>query len=235
MSKGTGWVKRAWDRIKQFTTLAVNATWNRLVGPVARCAAWLVCWTWRTVRPTLIRALWANWKIHRGPVCDIDSEERTWRDRLQACPAEERGLAVSTLLSVFESDQNRIRGVESKARGVLQSASLVFAGDAVALNVAFREEAARATLAIWLVVVSAVYLGTALGATLYVDKLGPRHVLSLEDVLPADRAGSRLVGAIKLNQSSSLARTNLTESAIFDVARSLVTAAAALGAALLAI
>ena len=118
---------------------------------------------------------------------------------------------------------------------MLQSASLVFAGDAVALNLAFREEAARATLAIWLVVVSAVYLGTALGATLYVDKLGPRHVLSLEDVLPADRAGSRLVGAIKLNQSSSLARTNLTESAIFDVARSLVTAAVALGAALLAI
>ena len=67
---------------------------------------------------------------------------------------------------------------------MLQSASLVFAGDAVALNLAFREEAARATLAIWLVVVSAVYLGTALGATLYVDKLGPRHVLSLEDVLP---------------------------------------------------
>ena len=130
-------------------------------------------------------------------MCEIDSEEKTWRERLQACPAEERGLAVSTLLSVFESDQNRIRGVESKARGVLQSASLVFAGDAVALNLALREEASRATLAIWLVAVSAVYLGTALGAALYVDKPGPRHVLSLEDVLPPDRAGSRLVGAIK--------------------------------------
>ena len=33
MSRSTGWVKRAWDRIKQFTTLAIRACADRWGNP----------------------------------------------------------------------------------------------------------------------------------------------------------------------------------------------------------
>ena len=56
---------------------------------------------------------------------------------------------------------------------------------------------------------------------------GARHVLDPGDVLPSERAGAALASAIRLNRAASIPRTNLTESAIFDVARALVVAAAA--------
>ncbi len=195
---------------------------------------WILSPVWRIVRPTLIPAWRANRKLGEGETHHLGSDRSNWYDKLQACPPEERELAVATLLSVFESDQDRIRGVESKARGVLQTAGLVFAGDAVAINLAVTQHGAYSTIVFYLVGVSSLYLAAAIWAALCVDKPGQRHVLDLEDVTPPARAGSALAVATSRNRIASISRTNLTESAIFDAARALVWAAAALVATVLA-
>lgn len=202
--------------------------WEPVIRPVARAAMWLVRCIWITVRPSLFRALWVNRRIRKIPEHIAEREEANWRRRLRASTREDQELAVSILLTGYESDQNRIRGIESKALGVLQSAGIVFAGDVAALTLATRENASHAQLAIWLVVASWVYLVAALGASLFVAKPGQRFVFSNADLLPADLAGARLAIASRLNQAASIARSNLTESAIFDAARAFATAAAAL-------
>ena len=226
--------RRAIDASKQVSVAVGRMVWNRVVCPVVLVVRWLLSRIWRLIRPTLIRAWWANRKLSQDTTTPPDGDQSRWQETLRAYPAEQRELAVTTLLSIFESDQDRIRGVESKARGVLQTASLVFAGDAVALNLAV-ERGFRLVIVVWLVVVSGLYLVAAIGAALYVDKPGERHVLSPDDVLPSERAGATLAVATALNRSASISRTNLTESAIFDVARALVVAAAAVVVGVIAI
>ena len=234
----TSWLKRTLIATKLITTPFLKFI-QRLAPPSKRCILLIITWDYRKVyriiMPTLFRALWANKKIAKVPRLDTDQEVSDWQAKLRNCTYEEREYAVNTLFSLFESDQNRIRGVESKARGVMQTAGLVLAGDAVALNLALREETSRSALVIWLVAVSGVYLLTALVASLYVEKPGRRYVLDTDNVLPPEIAGSELAIATKLNRSGSIARTNLTESAIFDVARALVIAALALVTALLTV
>lgn len=226
--------RRAWGAGKQASVAVIRMVWDRVVCPVVLAVRWLLSQIWKLVRPTLIRAWWANRKLSQDTMTQPDGDESSWQETLRAYLLEQRELAVTTLLSIFESDQDRIRGVESKARGVLQTASLVFAGDAVALNLAV-ERGSRPVIVVWLVVLSGLYLVAAIGATLYVDKPGERHVLSPDDVLPTERAGATLAVATTLNRSASISRTNLTESAIFDVARALVVAAVAVVVAVIAI
>lgn len=202
--------------------------WEPVIRPAARVAIWLVRCVWITARPSLFRALWVNRRIPKIPEHIAEREEADWRRRLRASTREDQELAVNILLTGHESDQNRIRGIESKALGVLQSAGIVFAGDVAALTLATRENASHAQLAIWLVVASWAYLVAALGASLFVAKPGQRFVFSNADLLPPDLAGARLAIASRLNQAASIARSNLTESAIFDAARAFATAAVAL-------
>lgn len=181
------------------------------------------------VRPTLFHALCANRKISNY-LKSSDLELSDWQAKLRDTNYKEREYAVNTLFSLFDSDQNRIRSVEHKARGVMQTAGLVFTGDAIVINLALREE--TPSWIIWLVAASGVYLLTALVASLYVEKPTRLHVLDPDNVLPVELAGSELVTSIELNRRGSIARTNLTESAIFDVARALFLAFIALLVAL---
>ena len=203
-----------------------------LIRPASRLAAWLASRFWRIVRPTLFEIYSANRRISKVSELDVDSEEADWHTKLQDLMPDERALTVSTLWSVYESDQNRIRGIESKALGVLQIASLVFAGDVAALTLALRQGAWHPKLAIWLVAVSCVYLGMALVASVSVAKPCPRYMLKPADVLPPELVGARLAMATLLNEPTSIARSNLTTSAIFDVLRALIAVAAALVAAI---
>ncbi len=173
--------------------------------------------------------------LHKDPERIDDGYEEEWRTKLQSYDPEKRGLTLTTLLAVFESDQNRMRGIEVKARGVLQCAGLVFTGSAVTLTLAFRNGTSPSPATIWFLGSSAIYLVCAVWAALYVDTPSVRRFLSVDDVLQPVRAGATLAVITRLNRAASIARTNLTESAIFDVARALVTAAVALVLTVLAI
>lgn len=201
----------------------------------ADCVIGLIMSIWRAVRPTIFSAWWANRKVQSKSAHQIDSEQQAWHGKLQGYPPDHRFFAVSTLFSIYESDQNRIRGLESKARGVLQSAALALATNAAALNLALRAETRYTWWAIGFSIGSGVYLTAAVVATLQVEKPSPRHVLFPQDTLPAEHTGATLATATDLNQTSSIAKANLTVSAIFDVARALLAAAAALVASVLPI
>ena len=224
--KNISWGRRILVALKLNTTRIAKLIRERVVP--------LVKLIYSVVRPTLFRVYRVNKKISNIPKSDIDQELPGWQVTLRTVNYTERELAVNTLYSLFESDQNRIRSVESKARGVMQTAALVLAGDAVALNLALREEIS--SLVWWIispVLVSVFYLFTALWASLSVEKPGELHVLDPDDVLPAELAVSKLATSIELNRRGSIARTNLTESAIFDVARALFFAFMALLVAVL--
>ena len=207
--------------------------WEPVIRPAARAAMWLVRCVWITVRPSLFRALWVNRQIRKIPEHIAEREEADWRRRLRASTREDQELAVNILLTCYESDQNRIRGIESKALGVLQSAGIVFAGDVAALTLATHENTSHAQLAISLVFASWAYLVAALVASLLVAKPGQRIVFNNADLLPPDLAGAKLAIASRLNQAASITRSNLTESAIFDSARAFAIAAVALVLAIL--
>lgn len=219
---------RAVDAVKSVAVSITRGAWSQVFYPAGLGIKWILSRTYRLVRPTLIPAWHANRKLSKQTTRDPGGDSTKWYETLRTCPVEQREFAVATLLSTFESDQNRIRGVESKARGVLQTAGLVFAGDAVAINLAVTDRGPNSTIVFWLVTISGLYLAAAIWAALYVDKPGERQVLDLKDILPPERAGAALAMATDLNRAMSISRTNLTESAIFDVARALVVAAAAL-------
>ena len=201
----------------------------------ADCAIGLIMSIWRAVRPTIFSAWWKNRKVPSKSEHQIDGEQEAWHEKLQGYPLEQRFFAVSTLFSIYESDQNRIRGLESKARGVLQSAALALATNAAALNLALRPDTRYTWWAIGFAIGSGVYLTAAVVATLRVEKPSPRHVLFPEDTLPAERAGATLATATDLNQTASIAKANLTVSAMFDVSRAMLAAAGALVASVLPI
>ena len=220
--------RHAIDTVKLAIVAVARVVWRNIVQPAVSGIAWIMSHTYKLARPTLLPAWRANQKLSNETTRHPDNDSMNWYEKLQACPDDERELVLATLLSTYESDQSRIRGVESKARGVLQTAGLVFAGDAVAINLAVTDRGPHSTTVFWLVAVSSMYLAAAIWAALYVDKPGERHVLDLKDILPPERAGAALAVATKLNRTASISRTNLTESAIFDAARALVMAAAAL-------
>lgn len=72
-------------------------------------------------------------KLKRGSLISTNSDVENWQKNLRSLSQEESELVLVNLLSVFESDQNRIRAICSKARGILQTGDLVFAGNAVAI------------------------------------------------------------------------------------------------------
>lgn len=199
---------------------------------MSRVTACPLSWAWRTIRPTLFPVLRTNRLITRNVTTDAYQEETDWRSTLHDIAPEERSLAVSNLWFVFESDQNRIRGIEAKALSVLQIASLVFVGDVAAITLAVREEALYPAWSIGIVIASCVYLTAALWASVSVAKPEPRYMLRPDDVLPPEHAGARLASSTKLNESKGIVRSNLTSAAIFDVVRALVASAAAVIAAI---
>ena len=200
----------------------------RLAASLSKLVFWVLSGIWHVITPTVCRALLENRRYSRVPGPDADIEQADYREKLQDCTPEEVTYAASTLFSIYESDRNRVRGIEAKALGSLQIGSLVFAGDAAALNLALSEGAAPTTWVVGFVVASGVYLLASLGAALYVTKPGAIHVLGTDEVLPPETAASTLAIATRLNQHTSIKLTNLTESAIFDVARAFLAAAVAL-------
>jgi len=214
--------------------VAFGNTWKWLIHPASWPATlrWLLDWVWRILRPTLIRALCANRQIP-----DIATRQRDEgtndREELQNYTPEELALAVNTLFSVYESDQSRVRGIESKAFGALQIAGLVFAGSAFTLRIILDDRTPSPT-AIWLVAMSGLYLFASLAAELNVTKLRQNRVLDTEDVLPIEVAYSNLAEYIHLNRRASIKLGNLTESAIFDARRALFFTAAGLVVAIFA-
>ena len=219
---------RYWRAVTISTAMALRkGLWHPLILGVSLTFSLI----WRSLRPTICPALRANWKMTKSIdnlLATYDTDEKKWREILGTCPREERDIVVTSLLALFESDRSRERGIESKARGVVQTAGLVFAGIAVALNLTLRQWVSTSPIVVVLLMVSAFYLFTAVGAALYVEKPGERKVLSPEDTLSPEQTGATLAVATILNRTASISRTNLTESAIFDVARSLVAATVAL-------
>ena len=227
MSKGVV-VFRAVGRALYGVTRRAGVRVRRAVLYIGGRSLWVVSRVWETVRPTLIRTLWVNRKLKTDSRDLTGPGREEWREELRSCSNVEHRLAITTLLSIFESDQGRVRAVGSKARGVLQTAGLVFAGDAVALNLALREGLLYSPGVLVGLSLSGIYLTAAVWAALYIDKPAVQHVLAIEDVLALDTLAPTIAESITSNRTSSIFRTNLAEAAIFDVARALVAAAGAL-------
>ena len=215
-------------------TLASENTRRWLVCPASWPVTfrWLLDWVWRILRPTLIRALCANRQIP-DTLCAQSDEGTDDQEELQNYTPEELALAVNILFSVYESDLNRVRGIESKAFGSLQIASLVFAGSAFTLSIILTNGSPSSPTAFWLVVLSGLYLSTSLTAELTVTKLRQSQVLDTEEVLPIEVTYSNLAKYIHRNRHASIKLSNLTESAIFDARRALLLTAAGLIVAIL--
>ena len=162
--------------IRRAAVLGLKTTYEWLIRPASWPATfrWLLDWVWRILRPTLIRALCANRQIPDSSAAQ--SGEGTDQEELRDCTPEELALAVNTLLSVYESDQRRVRSIESKAFRALQVAGLVFAGSAITLRITLTEGAPDSPTAFWLVVVSGLYLFASLVAELNVTKLRQTRV-----------------------------------------------------------
>ena len=206
--------------------------WNLPIRRLWSVTRSMYSWIWRLIRPTLIPAMLANQRVRQDTPEELDACERQWYERLASQPAEARSSLTHLLYALFESDQDRIRGLESKARGVPQTAALVLAGNPVTLILA-PSSGIWPLLVIVLVIVSLVYGAAAVGAALYADKPRRRHLIRPEDVLPLEQAGAALVRATRANRAGSIRQSNLAESAIHDVARALVTTGVALLTAVL--
>lgn len=195
-----------------------RSDWNLPIQQLWSVSRSICSWCWRLIRPTLIPALRANPRVPQDTTEQLEAGEEQWHKRLKKQSAEERAAIVHLLYAVFETDQDRVRGLESKARGVAQTAALVLAGNAVTLVLAPSRGIWRVVVVL-LVIASLVYGAAAVGAALYADKPRRRHLLGAEDVLPLERAGAALVRATRANRAASIQQSNLTESAIHDVAR----------------
>lgn len=180
---------------------------------------------WRIARPTLLPALLANRKM---PEDTSAGKEEAWRDRLRECGPNDLTSALNTLLVMHESDQNRIRGIESKAMGVLQIAGLIFAGDVAALTLALRHNSSYTTFVVLLLLLSVMYLVSVLIASSIVMTPKPRHVLSVDEVLPPDLAATKLVMCMQLNARASTVVNNLTSASVSDAVRAFVITVVAL-------
>lgn len=183
---------------------------------------------WRVARPTLVPALLKNRRI---PEDTSAGEEGAWRDRLRECDPNDLTSALSTLLIMYESDHDRIRGMEAKAIGVLQIAGLIFAGDVAALTFALRQNASHTTFVIALLLWSAVYLLSVLTASSMVMIPKRRYLLSVDEALPPDLTATKLVMYMKLNARTNAIVSNLTTASASDAVRAFVVTVVALIAA----
>ena len=208
-------MKRVWKSFRSPSTWVETALWS-------------VDWLWRIIRPTLITALCVNSRVHNISSDEADSYEDAFRKELDNCTPEELSFALNTLVSLQGSDHLRIRGIETKAFGTLPVAGLVMAGNAFTLNLVLDRQTQSATWATIAIVASAIYLLASLVAELYVRTLRDSYELTSDDVLSSKDAGARLARYMKLNQHASTKLSNLTDAAIYDVRRALVTAAIAL-------
>lgn len=185
----------------------------------------------RIVRPTLIYVLVINTRMSKVSLEEDDCDEKKWHKRLIKYDTKTREMMVEILLSIYESDQSRVLGIESKARGVMTAASLVLVVNIAVLNYSIRENLHYIVLV--LIGLSFVYLVTALLASFRVEKTSPRWILGVDEVFSQEIAVYKLAEYIEKNRYYETARTNLTESAIFDIARAFVVAILAIILALI--
>lgn len=186
---------------------------------------------WGLLRPTYFVARRANRIVKRGSTEASDTTE-AWRENLGNVTKEQRPLAINVLLSIYESDQNRIRGLESKALGVLTIVGLTAAVDLAGVALVLTEGDAvsgRLQLIFWLLLGSSVsYLLFSLLSIYETIIPGERHVVGVESALPPENAGVAAAVATRLNRSAGIVRSNLVDAALRDTARGLLVALGAL-------
>lgn len=178
---------------------------------------------WRIIRPTLFHVVVINYRMNKISSEEDVSKEKDWHERLVDYDVNTREMVIGILLSTYESDQNRVLGIESKARGVLTAASLVLVVNIAILNYSVIRQTLNYIMFI-MIGFSFVYLVSALWASFRVEKISPRWVLDVSEVLSPEITGYKLAECIERNRYYETARTNLAESAIFDIARAFLAA-----------
>ena len=185
----------------------------------------------RIIRPTLIHVRVINNRMSKVSLEEDGREEKKWHKVLINYDTRTHKMMIEILLSIYESDQSRVLGIESKARGVMTAASLVLVVNIAVINYSIRENLHYIVLI--LIGLSFVYLVTALLASFRVEKTSPRWVLGVDEVFSPEIAIYKLAEYIEKNRYYETARTNLAESAIFDIARAFVVAILAIILALI--
>ena len=189
---------------------------------------------WAVLRPTYFVAQRAN-KTVKQESTEGGVTREAWRESLGNLTDKQRPLAIDVLLSIYESDQNRIRGLESKALGVLTIVGLTTAVDLAGVALLLTEVDAVSggpQLVFWLLLGSSVsYLLFSLLSIYETIIPGERHVLDVESALPPENAGAAAAVATRLNRSAGIVRSNLVDAGLRDTARGLLAALGALIAA----
>lgn len=187
---------------------------------------------WRALRPTLIHALAINRQITESDETVV-RDENILRTRLDGCSPDEREHAIRVMLSLYQSDENRVRGIESKAFASIRFIGIISAADLVLLTFALRGDVFRPVIVVGMLAISLVYISTGLVASVYVARPYNRYVLSPQDILPPKHTAKRLARLRRRNTPLASRRSNLTDSSLFDALRAFIVTLVAIVVALI--
>ncbi len=174
-----------------------------------------LCKLWKTLRPTFIAVYNINRQLSKAVPNQISDEETLWRRKLQERSFQERSIAVTTLLSLHEMDQERVQGIVSKAFGVLTAISFSVAG-LIALVVA--------NVIGYYAAIPGFYLLSSAASIFFIIEPSPRYKIDSHSIVPVDLAGAKLAVYLKLNETDGLIKNNYTVASLYDTVRAFVTA-----------
>lgn len=174
--------------------------------------------------PSLPRALMAKRTIDETVQKLVDGgphpDDVKLEEHLGQLERAERHHIVGTLLTLHEADHARIRGLESKSFATLQLMGFILAGNLAALALVLSTGSVEDIYTVYFSALSGLYLTLALAAALIVTRPGIRYTLNAEHVVPVETSARLLLQYTRRNRVESLNRSNLTQSAIADAARS---------------
>lgn len=206
--------------------------WTPILLPIGLSMSRVALLLARVVRPTFVPATLASRKIQ--PIADWKSQRHlsNWEQIVAPLDGREVDALNSVMLNVAHSDEDRARGMETKAIGMLQVAAILLAGDVGALTIGQRSDSAYESLVVALTLLSSPYLVLSVMSSLLVLKPSPRVALRPDRVLPLVQIAPYLAVAIRNNERGAVVRSNFVEAAISDAVRAASLVAAALIASL---
>ena len=174
------------------------------------------------VRPTLVHVFIVNRRIELPSPADHDPDEQYWKSQVSNSQADDRGHSLRTLLSIYESDLARIRGIESKTFGIARIISVIFAANVAMLTLVARGDINLSNWTRLSLALAIVYLVSSAAAVMGVARPGIRHVLAAEDIMPQGRTAGRLARYSRSNRQIGMKISNLADAVVLDAGRSAV-------------
>lgn len=165
------------------------------------------------------------WWINQERIADLpdgrayDEHVAIWKDRLNDGHAGPDRRVLARL--AYQQAMDRLTGLESKAVGLLTVIGIVAAGGFAACS--------GETPAPAVAIAGLAYASFAGVACAMILVPGPRHALVLDDVLSETAGYAEMAAAARMVEPIAARTSNLLTSATYDLVRSFLLIAAALG------